>query len=326
MDSLPELAGARVLVTGGHGFIGGAVVRLLDAVGAQVRCPYRPGHSMVAALPGDHLAVDLRDAPRLAEAMAGIDLVVHLAARSGGIQFQQAAHAEVFAENHRLTHTVLQVASRVGVRRVFLASSAVVYRPQAPQVAAALHETAPLITPAEGPVSGYAWSKLTDEVLGSWYARTGALEVVAGRFGNVYGPGGSFDRARSTVVHALVRRAVEAVPSGSLVVWGDGTPVRSFVYVDDAARGALTVLTRAASGEVCNIDSGRPITIRDLAVTVRDIVAPTIALEFDLSKPRGLPQRVLDIAQLSGLGFVPKVPLDQGIRTTVQRYVSGRTP
>ncbi|MGH8907799.1 MAG: NAD-dependent epimerase/dehydratase family protein [Egibacteraceae bacterium] len=303
-----DLAGTRVLVTGGHGFIGRAVARRLVDAGAQVRCPYRPETGPVAQVPGEHLALDLRDGDALIQALDGVDMVVHLAACSGGIEFQQGAHVEVFAQNHALTSTVLAATARAGVRRVFLASSAAVYRGDEP-----LDETAPVVSPGDGLVSGYAWSKLTDEALGGWYAHGHGLEVVTGRFGNVYGPGGP----SSTVVHALVQRALKVPPGGRLVVWGDGTAVRSFLYVDDAARAVLTILVHGTSGEVYNIDSSQATTVGELSTIVRDAAGRQLTLEFDLSKPQGLSRRVPNTVKLKNLGFVAFVSLCEGISETM---------
>ncbi len=308
------IAEARVLVTGAAGFIGRAVVGELAASGARVVAAYRPD-TPVPALPGDPVALDLLDRGALARALEGVDLVVHLAARSGGIAFQEARHVDIFEENHALTKSVLAAATQAGVRRVFLASSAVVYREGAG--GQLLDETAAVVTPGRGSVSGYAWSKLTDEALGGWYGLQGGLEVVTGRFGNVYGPGGS----PSTVVHALVRRALDAPAGGHFAVWGDGTAVRSFLYLSDAARAAVTVLERGTSGQAYNLDSAIPTTIHQLARTVRDAVGEVkgerLTMEFDHSKPTGPARRVLDNAKLVALGFAPRVTLREGVRATV---------
>ncbi len=317
MPAEVSLRGATVLVTGGHGFMGRAVVRELDRVGAAAVCPRRPGSPHPRDLPGSHPAVDLLDTPALTAALRDVDLVVHLAARSGGIQFQESEEVDVFGANHAVTRSVLDASRAAGVRRVFLASSGVVYSGAAGEL---IGEHDQLASPNRDRVSGYAWSKLTDELLGCWFAAAGAFEVVAGRFANVYGPGGSFDPARSTVVHALVRKAVEAAPGGRMRVWGDGTAVRSFLHVEDAGRAVVTVLARGVSTHAYNLDGSQPVTIAELATAIRDEVDPAIALEFDRDRPQGPARRVLDSAELRALGWAPTVSLADGIRSTVAAY------
>lgn len=282
-----------VVVTGATGFIGTAVVRHLAARGAEVR-----------TLPG----VDLRAPGALDGRVPGGADVVHLAARAGGIGFQEADHAAVFRENTAITRAVLAAAAGAGARRVFLASSAVVYAAGAP---AEIPETGPLVRPADA--TGYAWSKLTDEAAAAW---TTGCEVVVGRFANVYGPGGP----ASTVVHGLIRRAVEERATGRLVVWGDGSAVRSFLHVDDAARAVLAVLERGAAGGVYNLDASEPVAVRDLAALVRDAVDPGLRLDFDATRPSGPARRVLDTTRLRALGWRPQVDLPTGIATTAAAY------
>jgi len=307
----------RVVVTGGLGFIGRRLVPMLTGAGHEVCLLHRPGRGGPPVPQAQDVAVDLHDARRLDEVLAGAEMVVHLAARSGGIQFQQTFEADVFFDNQRITRNVLEAARRAGVRRVFVASSAVVYADEGPRE---LDETAPCVTPFRDRVSGYAWSKLTDEVLAAWFAAIGAFEVVIGRFTSLYGPGGSFDPARSTVVHSLVRKAVEAGPGGRLEVWGGGEAVRSFLHVGDAARAVVDVLLRGGAGEAYNVDSSEAVTIRELATLVRDAVDPGLELVFDDSRPEGAPHRVLATGKLRGLGFLPSIPLEIGVKETVEAY------
>lgn len=282
-----------VVVTGPAGFIGTALVRCLVERGVEVH-----------ALRG----VDLREPGALeGRVPRGAD-VVHLAARAGGIGFQEADHAAVFRENTAITRAVLAAAAGAPARRVFLASSAVVYAADAPEE---IPETGPLVRPAQA--TGYAWSKLTDEAAAAW---TRGCEVVVGRFANVYGPGGP----ASTVVHGLIRRAVSERASGRLTVWGDGSAVRSFLYVDDAARAVLAVLERGAAGGVYNLDASEPVAIRDLAALVRDAVDPGLALSFDATRPSGPARRVLDTARLRALGWQPQVDLSTGIAATAAAH------
>lgn len=313
--------GRRVAVTGGRGFVGGRLVTQLHDRGFDVTVLHRPGRGGPSAdLPGRHRPVDLQDPARVRAALAGAEILVHLAARSGGIQFQQTVDTDVFLDNQRATRGVLEAAHREGVARVLIASSAVVY---APHPSRPILETAPCVTPFRDRVSGYAWSKLTDEMLATWYADTGAFEVMTARFTGVYGPGGSFDPDRSTVVHSLVRRATEAGSGGLLEVWGSGDAVRSFLHVDDAARALVAILLRGSGGEAYNVDASEPVTIRRLATLVRDAVDPSLHLVFDPDRPEGAPHRVLDTFKLRALGFAPQVDLVTGVRATAAAYPAG---
>jgi nucleoside-diphosphate-sugar epimerase len=306
-----ELRGQTVLVTGGLGFIGRHVVAALSAAGAK---PVSIAQHQDSApdLPGEAIALDLEDRDGLAEVTRDMAAVVHLAARAGGIQFQQAGGDDVFASNRRITDNVLAACVASGVRRLFLASSLVTYR----TAEESLTEAHPQLGPRDHP-DPYAWSKITDEVVGSWQA---GVETVVGRFGNVYGPGAPFDPDRSTVIHALIDRAARLDDGQDLVVWGDGSAARSFVYVEDAARGVLTTLAKGAAGDAYNIDSGVGVTIAQLAGLVRDAVNPTLKVVFDPSQPAGAPYRMASIAKLGGLGYTPQVDLEDGLGRTVEWY------
>lgn len=302
-----------VLVTGGHGLIGRHVVAELARRGVRVIAPHRTGekHGMDVHTP----ELDLEDTDGLAALLDDVDAVVHLAARSGGIQFQDAGHAVVLDDNRRITRSVLAACRAAGVDRAFLASSGVVYAPSDRPIS----EDHAVLRPEDRP-SGYAWSKLSDEAAAHWEMGESGLEAVVGRFSNVYGPGASFDPSRSTVVHALVRRAAEAGDGATLTVWGDGSAVRSFLAAPDAARAVVTVVERGQPGAAYNIDSGVPVSIGELAREVVDVVNPTLQLEFDASKPSGQPVRVLDIARLRSLGFEPSVGLREGIGMVLQAW------
>jgi GDP-L-fucose synthase len=312
VSDLPELRSQTVLVTGGHGFIGRHVVTALAETGASPIAVSQHETAAVSTLPGRSITVDLEDRDRVVSAVRGTDMVVHLAARAGGIQFQRGGGEDVFASNRHITDNLLAACTASQVRRVFLASSLVTYRADSEP----LTESNPQLGPADRP-NPYAWSKITDEVIAAWHQ---GLDTVVGRFGNVYGPGAPFDPERSTVVHALIHRAARLEDGESLVVWGDGLAIRSFVFVEDAAEAVLLALTSGESGEAYNIDGGAEVTIAQLATIVRDTVNPSLHLVFDTSKPAGPPYRVASIDKLRTLGYSPRVDLEEGLRRTVEWY------
>jgi GDP-L-fucose synthase len=307
-----SLAGQRIAVTGGDGFIGRQVLQILRDSGADPLALVGPNGDRAAGAP-----VDLRSADDVADALSGAQAVIHLAARAGGVQFQQGMESDVFWDNVRMTANVLSASMQIGVRRCFLASSAVVYTAR---VVGDIVESTPLMQPGSEPVSPYAWSKVTDEVAGGWANASGRIEVVAGRFTNVFGPGASFDPVSSTVVHALVKKVADAGPEGSATVWGDGSAVRSFVHVRDCAAAVAHLLAHGIAGDAYNISTSGPVTIRDLATTVQAATDPSVRLTFDASKPTGAPRRVLDSTKLAALGFEPNVSLEAGIRDVVRAY------
>lgn len=309
-----------IAVTGAAGFVGRNVVRTLASRGDAVMAIVRPEDEIPDDFPAQVRALDVGDESVLEIALRDVARVVHLAARSGGIQLQEATNRDLYVENRRLTDSVLAACASVGVGRVFIASSAVVYRDSA---ASAIDEGDPIIGPGDAP-TGYAWSKATDEVVAGWANRSGEIETVSGRFGNIYGPEASFDPVRSTVVHGLISRIVEAPEGGTVTVWGNGSAVRSFIYVEDVAAAIGIILDTGVAGVAYNVDTSDAIAIRDLAALIRDIAAPSVTLEFDSTMPAGPQRRVPDGSRLRSLGFVPSVALVDGLAATVDWYRTHR--
>jgi GDP-L-fucose synthase len=265
-----------------------------------------------------HLDCEVRvaDVSRLGELVAALDgceSVIHLAARAGGIQMQHAAG--IFKGNRALTDNVLEACALSSIDDVFLASSQVVYRSSTN----ALDEGSPIVSSVDSPTQ-YAWSKASDEVVGGWWGEEGDRRVVIGRFGNIYGPGASYEENRSTVVHALIRRFSEAEPGSKVEVWGDGAAVRSFLYVGDAAAGVVAVLRDGDSGSVYNIDSGVPVSIMDLATEINAVIGTDLRLVFDADKPTGVPYRVGSIDRLAAIGYRPATTLTDGLAATISDF------
>lgn len=312
---MSDLVGAKVVVTGGTGFIGRYVVGALNRRGAEVTAVHAPGGPDPQDLQARIAVADLGVDDAIHGVVEGADLVVHLAARSGGIQVQASTASDLLASNLSMTRQVLLACERAGVSRAFLASSAVIYRTSHHPIT----EDAPVVRPGEPAASPYAWSKLTDEAMAAW----SQVDTVVGRFANVYGSGASFDPSRSTVLHALVKKVVDAAPNGEVEVWGTGDQVRSFVYVEDAAEAVVTIVASGDAGRAYNIDGSEAVTVRELSEDIRDAVSEGIELVFDPNRPEGPTYRVLDTSAVRELQWRPRVDLSVGIARTIEAYVRG---
>ena len=313
------MSSGSIAVTGAAGFVGRNVVRTLANRGESVVAIVRPEDEIPERFPADVRALDAGNEEALQVALHDVSRAVHLAALSGGIQLQQASHRNLYVENRRLTDSVLGAAATLGIDRVFLASSTVLYRDSTSD---RIKEDDPIVGPSDAP-TGYAWSKATDEVIAGW---TNDVETVAGRFGNIFGPEASFDPARSTVVHGLISRMVDAPEGGTVTVWGDGSAVRSFIHVEDVASAIALILNEGEASVAYNVDTAEAITIHDLAYLIRDLAAPSIDLEFDPTKPSGPHRRVPDNSRLRSLGFTPTVTLADGLAATIDWYRTHRVP
>jgi GDP-L-fucose synthase len=299
-----------VAIVGGGGFIGRHVVSAVSDGGGT---PVVISQEDVSLHDTEVRIADAAHLGEITEALAGCTTVIHLAARAGGIQMQHSAG--LFAANRLVTDNVLAACATQGISDVYLASSQVVYRASA----TAMDETAPIVSSADAP-SQYAWSKATDEVVAGWWGQDGGRRVVVGRFGNIYGPGAPYASSRSTVIHALVRRFCEAEPGSDVEVWGDGSAVRSFLHVRDAAAAVLAVLERGEPGGVYNIDSGVPVSIMALASEINDRVGTNLQLTFDSEKPAGVPYRVGSIDKLAAIGYQPSTSLADGLAETISDF------
>ena len=304
----------QVLVTGGGGFIGRFVVKKLLEMGSQVVTTFR-------SRPSDKLPSKVRQVPfeydNLVREFRHAGTVIHLAARTGGIEYQRAMPIELFFSNRGLTDRVLVALAESQTPRLILASSAAVYAPSSRPLA----EDSKTIDASQAE-SAYAVAKLLDELNAGFVRGAHGTTIVVARIGNVYGEGGHFDSERSSVIHGLIARSIHIQRTGRLIAWGSADTVRSFVHVQDVAEGIALLTAAKSPGHVYNVDSGVAVNIGHVAALIAEAAAPGSQVEFDGTRPRGDPFRVLSIQRLEGLGFKPHVHLEEGIHRTLDYFLA----
>ncbi|MCA1907976.1 MAG: NAD-dependent epimerase/dehydratase family protein [Magnetospirillum sp.] len=319
-------AGKRVVVTGGGGFIGSHVVEQLLAMGATVAVPSRTGQGRFLGHLGDRVEqrrADITDDGACRAALKGADVVMHLAADVAGLAYNMAHPASIFDANMRMGLAVLAACRDLDIGRVMLCSSACVY-PRFCSVPTP--ESEGFLDQPEPTNAGYGWSKRMLEFLGAQYAAEFGLSVAIARPYNAYGPRDNCDPERSHVIPALIRKALSA-KDGVLPVWGDGKASRSFVYVDDFARGLVEVAARYPLAEAINIGADEETTIGELAGLVAQLISERtgrpLRLQFDTSAPAGQPRRHCDVTKARTLlGFEAKVGLRDGLSRTIDWIMS----
>ncbi|MCX6631393.1 MAG: NAD-dependent epimerase/dehydratase family protein [Candidatus Solibacter sp.] len=303
--------GKTVAVTGGTGFIGSHLVEQLLALGARCIVLSRTGGPgfLTDVTDGVELRTcDLESLSQTREGIRGASIVLNLAATVAGLEYNFAHPASIFAQE-------------AGVERFLVTGSACVY----PRFCSLpTPEEEGFVGEPEPTNSGYGWAKRMQEYLGAQYAKEFGLAVAIARPYNGYGPRDDFDPSTSHVIPALIRKAFET-PSGHFDVWGDGSHSRSFLYVDDFARGLVEIAARYAVADVVNLGADEEITIGEVAREVGRLVSDARGVKVEPQfQPAGLtgqPRRRCDTSKaMRELGFQSRVPFRDGLRRMVDWY------
>lgn len=301
---------SRIYVAGHRGLVGSALVRALrDA-----------GFANLVLRSRDEL--DLRDqvATDSFFAREKPEYVFLAAARVGGILANDTRPAEFLRDNLLIQTHVIDAAYRHGARKLMFFGSSCIYPRLAPQP---LKEEYLLTGPLEPTNEAYAVAKIAGIQMCQSYRRQYAFDAITVMPANVYGPGDNFDPETSHVLASLVRKFHEAKTSGRpVVIWGTGTPRREFLYVDDLAEACLFLMDRWEEALPINIGHGEDLTITDLASRIARIVFPDAKIEFDSAKPDGTPRKLLDVSRTRGLGWRPRIDLDEGLRREYEAFLA----
>jgi GDP-L-fucose synthase len=297
----------RVLVTGGGGFLGSHLVERLEA----------DGHEVVAARSVDYDLTSMDETARMFdEADAG--LVFHLAAEVGGIGANRANPGRYWFANLAMGSNVLEQARLHGTPKLVLVGTVCSYPKFAPVPfsEADLWDGYPEETNAP-----YGVAKKAILVGAQAYREQYGLDAIFLLPTNLYGPRDNFDLETSHVIPALIRKMVEA--EDEVVLWGDGSPTREFLYVDDCVEGLGLAAERYDGPEPVNLGAAREISIRDLAELVAEVTGYEGRITWDTEKPNGQPRRSVDGSRAKQLfGFEARTPLREGVERTVAWYRS----
>lgn len=306
-------AGRRVMVTGGGGFLGQAVVARLRAAGAD---------EILVPRSRDY---DLRTKDGINRALADgrPQVVIHLAAVVGGIGANRENPGRFFYENAIMGIQLMEQARLAGVAKLVTIGTVCAY---------------PKFTPVpfkeddlwngypEETNAPYGLAKRMLLVQGQAYRAQYGFNSIYLLPVNLYGPGDNFDPASSHVIPALIKKCVDAIEAGAdhIDVWGTGSASREFLYVDDAAEGIVLAAERYNGDEPVNLGTGQEITIRELVELIAQVTGFTGEIRWDPSKPDGQPRRALDTSRArEGFGFAARTILGDGLRHCVAAYAEG---
>jgi GDP-L-fucose synthase len=309
-----RLAGKRIVVTGGGGFLGSHLVDRLRDVGCE---------RVFVTRKSDYNLTEPDAVKRLFESQRP-DILIHLAAVVGGIGANRANPGLFFYENAIMGIHLIEAARRYGTEKTVVLGTICAY---------------PKFTPIpfreedlwhgypEETNAPYGIAKKALLVQCQAYRQQYGMNAIFLLPVNLYGPRDNFDLESSHVIPALIRKCVEAVDNRrtEIVLWGDGSPTREFLYVEDAAEGILAATERYDKPDPVNLGSGMEISIRDLAQKIAGLTGFEGRIVWDESQPNGQPRRCLDVSAAEReFGFKAKTPFDEGLRRTVSWYIENR--
>jgi GDP-L-fucose synthase len=308
------LSDRRVMVTGGGGFLGRAVVGRLETDGATVFVPRSA-------------AYDLRTREGVAAALADgrPEIVVHLAAVVGGIGANRENPGRFFYENAIMGFELMEASRRAGVGKFVQVGTVCSYPKFTP---VPFHEDDLWSGYPEETNAPYGLAKKMLLVQGQAYREQYGFDVIHLIPVNLYGPGDNFDPASSHVIPALIKKCIDAREAGEdhIVVWGTGSASREFLYVDDAARGIVLATERYDGADPVNLGVGSEITIRDLVTLIARLTGFRGELRWDATKPDGQPRRALDTSRARDrFGFEAGTRFEDGLRATIDWYEDHRS-
>ena len=296
---------SRVYVAGNTGLVGSAIVRTL----------HWKGYTNILSSPSHHW--DLRnqmDVERFFRVNEP-EYVYLAAAKVGGIGANAYYPGHFIYDNLMIQTNVIHAARKFGVKKLLFLGSSCIYPKFAEQP---ITEDQLLGGHLEPSNDSYAIAKIAGIKMCQAYRKQYGFKTISLMPTNLYGPNDNYDLDSSHVLPAMIRKFHEA--KDKVTLWGDGSAMREFLYVDDLAEAAFKCMVDYDSEEIINVGTGKDITIKELATTIADVVGFKGEIVWDTSKPNGTPRKVLNVDKIKSLGWEPKVSLREGIEKTYELY------
>lgn len=302
---------AKIYVAGHRGMVGSAICRELE----------RQGYTNLITRTHAQLDLCRQDAVETFFAEEKPSYVFLAAAKVGGIQANSKAPADFMYQNMMIEMNVIHAAWRNGCKKLEFLGSSCIYPRLAPQP---MKENCLLTSSLEETNEAYALAKIAGLKYCAYLNQQYGTDFISIMPTNLYGPNDNYHPEHSHVLPALIRRFHEAKEAGapSVTCWGDGSPLREFLYVDDLANLCVYLMNHYSGNETVNAGSGKEISIRDLAETVAHVVGYNGEIRWDTSKPNGTPRKLLDVSKAAALGWQYKTTLEDGIRLAYQDFLS----
>ena len=313
MQSTFPWGDVSVYVAGHRGLVGSALWRALESAGV----------GKLIGWSSKELDLRDRDATFTAITEAKPDIIIDAAAKVGGIMANSTFPVEFLRDNTLIQTNVMDAAHACDVDRLLFLGSSCIYPRHATQP---IRESSLMTGPLEPTNQAYAMAKIS----GIFYIEAHRTEYgrrwISAMPTNLYGPGDNFDLQSSHVLPAFIRRFHEAKVAGApaVTVWGTGTPRREFLHVDDLAQACLVLLQHYDTHETINVGLGDDMPIRELAETVASVVGFEGTIEWDSSKPDGMPRKLLDTSRINELGWKPQISLRDGVASTYEWYLANK--
>ncbi len=302
---------SKIYVAGHRGMVGSAIVRELE----------RRGYTNIITRTHAELDLTRQDEVEAFFAAEKPEYVFLAAAKVGGIEANSKAPADFMYMNMMLEMNVIHAAWRNGCKKLEFLGSSCIYPRLAPQP---MPENCLLTSALEQTNEAYALAKISGLKYCEYLNRQYGTDYISVMPTNLYGPNDNYHPTHSHVLPALIRRFHEAKEAGLEVVtcWGDGSPLREFLYVDDLADLCVFLMENYSGNETVNAGTGKELTIRELTEIVARTVGFEGRIEWDSSKPNGTPRKLLDVSKATALGWTYKTELEEGVRLAYEDFLA----